>query len=81
MQKGSLIYSISYKPLWDLLMRRGISRTAFAQAVGLHIATINDMRRNMHVDLAVIERICAELDCELGDVLRINKVEVVPAQL
>lgn len=78
-QKGDMIYSISYKPLWHLLVERKMGKVELARLIGASTATVTKMSRGGHVALEVVERICVELDCQPGDVLAINKVELIPA--
>ena len=79
-QKDNMIYSISYQPLWHTLIDRGIGKVQLAKRIGASTATVTKMSKGEHVALEVIERICAELDCDVKDVIEINKVELIPAK-
>lgn len=78
-QKGNMIFSISYQPLWHTLVDRGIGKVQLAKLIGASTATVTKMSKGEHVALEVIERICVELNCTPADVIGINKVEQIPA--
>ncbi len=64
---------ISYTPLWHTLVDRGMGKMELANKVGLSRATLAKMGKGEAVALTVIERICLELDCEIQEVVKIEK--------
>lgn len=55
----------------NLLEKRGWSDYRFAQESGLHPNVIGKYRRNgvKRPDLAVLDRMCASLDCTTGELM------------
>lgn len=64
-------YTISYDPLWKLLIDKKMSKTELTKAAGLSKATVAKMGKNESVTLEVIGRVCAELRCPISDVVEI----------
>lgn len=67
---------ISYKKLWIMLIERDISKMAFRQATELSPGTMSKLNKGEEVALSILLRICAYLDCDIGDIceaVRVNK--------
>lgn len=64
---------LSYKPLFHLLVDRGMSREKLRQKIGASMTTMAKFSKGENVSLDVICRICAVLDCKIQDV-----VEYIP---
>ena len=64
---------ISYNPLWKTLIDKGMKKTDLCSVVGIGISTLAKMGKSEYVALAVIERICLALDCNVEDVVEIKK--------
>ena len=64
---------ISYKKLWKQLIDRDMTRTDLRQATGISSSTFARLSRGDYVASSVIDRICQELKCDVGDIM-----EVVP---
>lgn len=60
---------VSYKKLWVMLISKGISRANFRRAVNIAPNTLTKMRRDEEVSMSVLLRICAFLDCNIGDIV------------
>jgi len=60
---------ISYKPLWILLVKRDMKKKDLVEATGLSPTIIARMTKNMPIDTNTLERICAALQCQPGDVI------------
>lgn len=60
---------ISYKPLLKLLIDRGIKKTELAEAAGITHATLAKFGTDKFVSLEVIDKVCAALNCQPGDIL------------
>lgn len=64
---------VSYKSLWKLLIDRDMTKGKLSSEAGIATSTISRMSRNEYVSLEVLEKICIALDCELADIIEINK--------
>lgn len=60
--------TISYKPLWKLLIDKNLKRQDLRTMSGLSGATIAKLGRNENVTTGVLVRICQALDCDLHEV-------------
>ncbi|AEH49825.1 XRE family transcriptional regulator [Geobacillus sp. NFOSA3] len=60
---------ISYKPLLKLLIDRGIKKQDLQKAANISWSTMAKFNKGEYVSLEVIDRICAVLDCQPGDLI------------
>ena len=59
---------ITYSRLWLLLKRRGYSPRDIIHLAGISESTYRKMSRNEPVRMDVLERVCAALRVDVGDV-------------
>ena len=67
---------ISYKKLWILLVEKDISQATFRKDLNIATGTMTKMRKNEEVALSVLLRICAYLDCNIGDICDVVRTEI-----
>lgn len=72
-KRSENLYSISYNPLWKLLIDKGISKPKLREMTGIVPSTMTKMQKNEYVALEVIVRICTVLQCGIPDVIEIRK--------
>lgn len=60
--------TITFKPLWKLLIDRDITREELRRQTGLSPATIAKHRRDENVTTDVLARICKALNCNIADI-------------
>jgi len=60
---------ITYKPLWKTLIDREMNKTDLVLRGIISRGTLAKMSRGDGVKLEVIDRICANLGCQLTDVI------------
>lgn len=65
--------TISYKPLWKLLIDKDMTKTDLRKQTDIAASTLAKMARNEYVSLDVLVRICCALDCGLSDITEIEK--------
>jgi len=65
--------NINYKPLWKLLIDREMSKTDLREKTSIARSTVMKMTNNEYVALDVLVRICVALDCNLDDIIEIEK--------
>ena len=63
---------LSYIPLWKTLIEKNMKKTDLCNAVGCSRATLAKMSRDEYVSMAVIDKICVYLGCEIEDVIRVK---------
>ena len=61
--------AISYNKLWKLLVDRKMSKADLRKAAGIAPNTMTRLRRDEEVTLAVLNKICATLEVDIGDVM------------
>ena len=61
--------TISYKPLWKLLIDRDIKKKDLCKMAGISPATITKMGKGGQISTSVLEKICSALQCSLTDVM------------
>lgn len=66
---------ISYKKLWLMLVEKEISQADFRKDLNIASGTMTKMRRNEEVALSILIRICEYLDCNIGDICDVVRIE------
>ena len=61
--------AISYNKLWKLLVDKKMSKADLRKAAGIAPNTMTRLRRDEKVTLAVLSKICATLEVDIGDVM------------
>lgn len=64
---------INYKKLWKLLIDKDMTKTELRKQTDIASSTLSKMGRNEFVSLEVLVRICCALNCELGDIVEIER--------
>ena len=68
--------AVSYDKLWKLLIDRKISKVELRKMIEVAPNTMTKMYKEEPVSLNVLDRICAVLDVDYGDIIsRTNKEE------
>ena len=67
--------AISYNKLWKLLVDKKMSKADLRKAAGIAPNTMTRLRRDEEVTLSVLNRICAALDVNIGDVMEFTNDE------
>ena len=65
--------SISYKPLFKLLIDKDMKKKELCAIAGISSATMTKMGKGGHVTTEVLSKICLSLDCKLSEI-----IEIVP---
>lgn len=61
--------AISYNKLWKLLIDKKMSKADLRKAAGIAPNTMTRLRRDEEVTLAVLNKICATLQADIGDIM------------
>ena len=69
--------AISYNKLWKLLIDKGTNRTKLRDLTHISSSTMAKLGDNQVVALPVLEKICAELDCNIGDIMEFTDLDKV----
>ena len=63
---------ISYTGLWKILIDNGMKKGDLKRRTGISSGTIAKMTNGEAVTLTVLEKICNELNCDIGDLVEID---------
>ena len=63
--------AISYNKLWKLLVDKKMSKADLRKAAGIAPNTMTRLRRDEEVTLAVLNKICATLEVDIGDIMEV----------
>ena len=69
--------AISYNKLWKLLIDKGINKTQLREKVNMSSSTMAKLTKNQPVTVPVLERICAELSCNVEDIMEFTDLKKV----
>ena len=72
--------SVCYKKLWKLLIDHNMSKSDLAKAAKMIPNTIAKLGKNETVSLDILVRICEVLDCDIGDVVEVVKINMTTAE-
>ena len=67
--------TISYNKLWKFLIDKKMSKADLRRATDMASGTMTSLRRDKKVSLDVLIRICEVLDCDIGDIMSVQKEE------
>ena len=67
-----LFRSISYNGLWKILIDKGMKKGDLKRRTGISSGTIAKMTNGEAVTLTVLEKICNEFNCDIGDLVEID---------
>lgn len=60
---------VSYDRLWKMLIDRKMNRTDLKDAAGISFNVVAKMGRNEFVSMESLYKICATLNCNVGDIM------------
>ena len=66
---------MSYKELWKLLIDKDMNKTDLRKAAGISSSSLAKLGKDENVTTDVLLRICKALDCELDDIVEIERTE------
>lgn len=61
--------AVSYNRLWKLLIDKKMSKSELRKAAGIAPNTMTKMNRDEAVTLAVLEKVCAAVHADFGDII------------
>jgi DNA (cytosine-5)-methyltransferase 1 len=69
--------SVSYDKLWKLLIDKKMNRTALKEAAGISFNVLAKMGKNEPISMESLLKICNVLDCDISEVIEIEKEQIV----
>ena len=67
--------AISYNGLWKILIDKGMKKGDLKRRTGISSGTIAKMTNGEAVTLTVLEKICNEFNCDIGDLVEIDTLK------
>lgn len=61
--------AISYNKMWKLLIDKNMSTADLRKIANIAPNTMTKLRRNEPVNLEILSRACAVLQCDFGDII------------
>ena len=61
--------AVSYKKLWKLLIDKDMNKSDLAKKAGISTYTVTKLAKNQSVNVSALQKICAALDCDVGDIM------------
>lgn len=65
--------SVSYKKLWKMLIDKDLKKSQLKDIAKISQSTLARLNRNEYVSLEVLVKICVSLDCEISDIVEIER--------
>ena len=65
--------AVSYNRLWKLLIDKNMSVAEMRRAADIAPNTVTSMKKDQEVTMSVLEKICAVLDADFGDIVEYVK--------
>lgn len=75
------IMAVSYNNLWKLMIDKKINKSELCKSVKISSSTMAKMTNEEMVALQILEKICAELECNIGDIMEFTDLESVRKKL
>lgn len=65
--------AVSYNKLWKLLIDKKITVAEMRKIADIAPNTVTRMKKDQEVTMIVLEKICAALDADFGDIVEYRK--------
>ena len=65
---------VSYNKLWKLLIDKEMSRTQMRLKAGISTKALAKLGKNESVNIDILIKICAALDCDITDIMEIVSI-------
>lgn len=66
-----------YNKLWKLLVDKGLNKSELCEKTGISRSTLNKLNGGENVNIEILEKICACLDCGIEDIVEYTKEKEV----
>ena len=73
--------AITYNNLWKLLIDKGINKTELRTRTKISSSTMAKITNREVVALPVLEKICAELECNIEDIMQFTELDKVKTEI
>ena len=73
--------AVSYNNLWKLMIDKKTNKSELCKTVKISSSTMAKMSNEEMVAMPILEKICAELECNIGDIMEFTELENVRKKL
>ena len=73
--------AVCYNNLWKLLIDKRMKKTELCKAIGASSSTLAKLTKEEYVAMSILEKICAELDCNISDVMEFTDLDEVKEKM
>lgn len=73
--------AVSYNNLWKLLIDKKMKKSELCRKVKISSSTMAKMTNEDMVAMTILEKICAELECNISDIVEFTELEQVKKRL
>ena len=73
--------AVSYNNLWKLLIDKNMNKTELRMKTNMSSSTMAKLTNQEMVALSVLEKICAQLDCNIGDIMQFINLDEVKRKM
>lgn len=73
--KLKIIYKMSYKRLWKLLIDKGMQKKDLQKQCDISAASIAKLGKNTNVTTDLLMKICSGLNCDLADTCETERIK------
>lgn len=73
--------AVSYNNLWKLMIDKKIKKSELCKTVKISSSTMAKMTNEEMVAMPILEKICAELECNIGDIMEFTDLEDVKKKI
>ena len=67
--------AVSYNKLWKLMIDKKINKSQLCKKIKISSSTMAKMTNEEMVAMTVLEKICAELECDISDIMELAEVK------
>lgn len=75
------VMAVLYNNLWKLMIDKKINKSELCKTVKISSSTMAKMSNEEMVAMPIWEKICAELECNIGDIMEFTELENVRKKL
>ena len=73
--------AVSYNNLWKLMIDKKTNKSELCKTLKISSSTMAKMTNEEMVAMSVLEKICAELECNFGDIVEITNLDEVKKRI
>lgn len=81
MSFGGQNMAVSYNNLWKLMIDKKTNKSELCKTLKISSSTMAKMTNEEMVAMSVLEKICAELECNIGDIVEFTNLDEVKKRI